>query len=124
MPDQALRADLNVALPVDPDPPTAPRAAPRGRIGRTALDRELLAIAAVEYARVLASREPNREGKILCPFHEDSKPSLQLYPDGGFFCFGSSCRARGQHLRLRRSHVVIRPISGHAVAGAAVHRGS
>jgi hypothetical protein len=86
---------LQASLPRDPDPVTwhpAPRPA---RTGRTRLDRELLAIPAVEYARVLTSLEPNREGKILCPFHRDSNPSLQLYPDGGFYCFGSSCRRGG-----------------------------
>jgi hypothetical protein len=86
---------LSVALPRDPDPVTwrpAPRAA---RTGRTRLDRELLAIPAVEYARVLTSRVANREGKILCPFHDDRHPSLQLYSDGGFYCFGSSCRRGG-----------------------------
>jgi hypothetical protein len=86
---------LSAALPRDPDPVTwrpAPRAA---RTGRTRLDRELLAIPAAEYARVLTSRLPNREGKILCPFHDDGSPSLQLYSDGGFYCFGSSCRRGG-----------------------------
>jgi hypothetical protein len=86
---------LSAALPRDPDPVSwrpAPRAA---RTGRTLLDRELLAIPAAEYARVLASRVSNREGKILCPFHDDSHPSLQLYPDGGFYCFGSGCRRGG-----------------------------
>ncbi len=58
-------------------------------------DRSLLAIPAVEYVRVLTGRVPNREGKILCPFHDDHDPSLQLYPDGGFYCFGSGCRAGG-----------------------------
>jgi CHC2 zinc finger len=87
---------LDGALPADPDPPVW-RPAPRhgGRVGRTVLDRKLLAIPAAEYARVLASRKPNGEGKILCPFHEDSHPSLQLYPDGGFYCFGSGCRRGG-----------------------------
>jgi len=28
-----------------------------------------------------------------CPFHEDRAPSLVLYPDGGFVCFG--CREHG-----------------------------
>jgi len=87
---------LHRALPADPDPPTWRPAAPGGgRIGRTELDRQLLAIPAADYARVLSSREPNREGKIRCPFHEDANPSLQLYPDGGFYCFGSGCRRGG-----------------------------
>ena len=41
------------------------------------------------------SRAPNREGKIRLPVSQDSNPSLQLYPDGSFYCFGSGCRAGG-----------------------------
>jgi hypothetical protein len=86
---------LHAALPADPDPVTWRPAPKRPRTGRTHLDRELLAIPAADYARVLTSLEPNREGKIRCPFHEDTSPSLQLYPDGGFYCFGSGCRRGG-----------------------------
>lgn len=83
-------------LPGDPDPPTfRARSKARRRAGTGTLDRALLAIPAADYVRVLAERTPNREGKILCPFHEDSNPSLQLYPDGGFYCFGSGCRRGG-----------------------------
>lgn len=39
-------------------------------------------------------------GKVLCPFHEDSRPSLQLYPDGTFYCFGSGCRRGGTIIDL------------------------
>jgi len=28
-----------------------------------------------------------------CPFHPDTNPSLHIYPDGHYFCFG--CRSRG-----------------------------
>jgi hypothetical protein len=61
---------------------------------RTRIERALLAIPATQYARVLAGLSPDRSGKVRCPFHEDSQPSLQLYPDGTFYCFGSGC-ARG-----------------------------
>jgi hypothetical protein len=66
----------------------------RREAARTPLERELLAIPGAEYARVLAGRSPDRAGKMRCPFHHDSEPSLQLYPDGTFYCFGSGC-ARG-----------------------------
>lgn len=88
-------AQLIDGLPEDACPACAERRTLPPRTGRTHLDRELLAIPAAEYARVLVGRSPNREGKVLCPFHEDSNPSLQLYPDGGFYCFGSGCRAGG-----------------------------
>lgn len=31
---------------------------------------------------------PNRAGYICCPFHGERTPSLKLYPDGGWHCFG------------------------------------
>jgi hypothetical protein len=67
----------------------------RRKAWRTTLDRELLAIPAAEYVRVLASVEPDRAGKVLCPFHQESKPSLQLYRDGSFYCYGSTCKKGG-----------------------------
>ena len=84
------------SLPHDPRPShSLPTRSPSRRIGRTTLDRVLLTIPAADYVRVLASREPNRAGKVLCPFHEETEPSLQLYPDGTFYCFGARCRKGG-----------------------------
>jgi len=88
-------AELTRGLPQDPSPVPGGRRSAEPRIGRTPLDRDLLAIPAAEYVHVLAGLSPNREGKVRCPFHSDSDPSLQLYPDGGFYCFGSGCRAGG-----------------------------
>ncbi len=81
---------LTAELPPDPRPrqQTLDHRGSPHNTGRTSLDRALLAIPAVEYVRVLADREPDRAGKVLCPFHEDTDPSLQLYPDGTFYCFG------------------------------------
>lgn len=88
-------SELTAGLPTDPQPLRLPatRAGSR-RTGRTAIDRALLAIPAVEYVRVLASREPNRAGKVLCPFHHEQTPSLQLYPDGTFYCYGRQSKHR------------------------------
>lgn len=91
----ALR-DLADSLPEDPQPSLARGAqAMRRRVGRTALDRELLAVPAADYVRVLANLEPSRAGKILCPFHDETDPSLQLYTDGTFYCFGARCHEGG-----------------------------
>ena len=82
-------------LPPDPGP-VSPQARESAReLPRSPVDRALLAIPAPEYVRVLAGLSPNREGKVSCPFHPDGHPSLQLYPDGGFYCFGSGCRRGG-----------------------------
>jgi hypothetical protein len=94
-------AQLTDRLPDDPESrdPEHARGVPR-RTGRTMLDRELLAIPAAEYVRVLAGLMPNRAGKVLCPFHRETDPSLQLYPDGSFYCYGRhnkdrACRKGG-----------------------------
>lgn len=41
------------------------------------------------YVRALTGRHPNRSGKILCPFHEDRRPSFHVYntPERGWTCF-------------------------------------
>lgn len=94
--DPARRYDLAELLDAFPRPqpvsrpPSRPSTPPAERRG---LDRELLSIPAEEYVRQLTGREPNRAGKVNCPFHDDSDPSLQLYPDGTFYCFG--CGAGG-----------------------------
>jgi RepB DNA-primase from phage plasmid/CHC2 zinc finger len=87
----ALAADL----PEDAVVAASGEPVPARRAHRSRLEAELLAIPPAEYARVLVGRSPDREGKIRCPFHDDATPSLQLYPDGGFFCFGSACRRGG-----------------------------
>ena len=69
---------------------------------RTPLDHALLAIPATEYVRVLANATPNRAGKVLCPFHADTSPSLQLYPDGTFYCYGRPA-STGRAARAGRS---------------------
>jgi hypothetical protein len=86
--------ELTSRLPPDLQPE---RAMPRtlGQPTRTVLDRELLAIPAAEYVRVLAGLEPNSAGKVLCPFHCEDTPSLQLYPDGTFYCYGRACKKGG-----------------------------
>lgn len=89
-------AELVAELPRDPSPvlPSGRRSG-RRRTARSALERDLLAIPAADYVRVLAGREPNVAGKVLCPLHDEIDPSLQLYPDGTFYCFGRRCRRGG-----------------------------
>ena len=101
-PVRLLAADADVAyslsaltygLPADPRDGVRREREPRA--ARRGIDRDLLAVPAAEYVRVLTGRTPDREGKICCPFHEDRHPSLQLYADGGFYCFGAGCGAGG-----------------------------
>jgi hypothetical protein len=80
-------------LPDPPVPPSRGYGAGEPRRVEHPLDRALLAIPAAHYARVLVGRDPNRAGKIVCPFHDDHDPSLQLYDNGSFYCFG--CRQGG-----------------------------
>ncbi len=88
-------AELLAGLPRDPSPPARVPTSSRRRAARTELELQLLAIPAAEYVRVLTGREPNRASKVLCPFHEETEPSLHLYADGTFYCFGKKCRRGG-----------------------------
>ena len=40
---------------------------------------------------------------MLCPFHQESQPSLQLYPDGTFYCFGRHSKDRAATRAARSS---------------------
>jgi hypothetical protein len=87
---------IAACLPELPEPPVVSQRRPgvdAGRCGRE--DRGLLEIPAAVYVRVLAERSPDRAGKVLCPFHAERTPSLQLYPDGTFYCFGRGCKRGG-----------------------------
>ena len=70
-----------------------PSARRRMATDTAALDERLREIPTSVYVLRLTGVEPNREGKIACPFHHDRTPSLQCYPDGMFCCFG--CRQAG-----------------------------
>lgn len=87
-------AELAADLPDPPSAPPRPRRPPRPRPSRNSIDRALLAIPAEQYVQALTGRQPDRTGKVLCPFHEDRNPSLQLYADGSWYCFGA-CHAGG-----------------------------
>jgi hypothetical protein len=61
-------AELTAGL-TDPAPPRR-ATSPPSRAGTSELDRLLLAIPAGTYVPALTGRQPNRAGKICCPFHE------------------------------------------------------
>ena len=60
-----------------------------------AIDDPLLRVPARTYVETLAGLRVPRGGKIRCPFHDDSTPSLHVYddPGRGWYCFG--CRRGG-----------------------------
>jgi hypothetical protein len=101
-PDARYELDeLTGGLPADPHlQRESPVRARPPRSPSSALERALLAIPAEEYVRVLVNATPNREGKILCPFHEERLPSFQLYRDGTFYCFGAACKRGGSIFRF------------------------
>ena len=96
--DRTRRYDVDELLDGLPDPPARPRAAARraatDRAPRGRSEDPLLQIPAAEYVRRLTGLEPDRAGKIACPFHDDRNPSLHLYPDGHWYCYGA-CQAGG-----------------------------
>jgi RepB DNA-primase N-terminal domain len=94
--DATRRYDIVELVDTLPIAPTNPRLAGQMRVREVEhqLDQELLAIPAEHYVRVLSGREPDRVGKVHCPFHDDRHASLQLYADGSWYCFGA-CRRGG-----------------------------
>lgn len=88
-PLDALTAGLT-----DPSPARRRSHTPAGRAATRELDQQLLAIPAATYVHALTGRQPNRAGKIRCLFHDDHRPSLQLYDDGTWYCYGA-CRTGG-----------------------------
>ena len=89
------RYDIDTLIDGLEDPPGSPPRGPsnQARSGRTAVDQALLATPAADYVAALTGLKPDRSGKIACPFHDDQTPSLQLYDDSTWFCFG--CGAGG-----------------------------
>ena len=94
--DHARRYDIDELIDGLDEPPGRPAAGSvtTRRTGRTDMDRRLLEIPAAEYVRALTGMSPDRTGKIHCPFHEDRTPSLQLYEDATWYCYGA-CKAGG-----------------------------
>jgi hypothetical protein len=94
--DRTRRYDLDQLIDTLSDPPgqRSTAAAAGRKSARTELDRRLLAIKATDYVKALAGISPDRAGKIHCPFHDDRTPSLQLYDDGTWYCYGA-CNAGG-----------------------------
>jgi DNA primase len=41
--------------------------------------------------------KPDKNQRLHCPFHEDSTPSLQVYPQTNTcYCFSSNCKTHGK----------------------------
>lgn len=53
-------------------------------------DDALRNIPPIVYVYALTGRSASRDGKVLCPFHEDRTPSLHVYdtPEQGWYCYG------------------------------------
>jgi hypothetical protein len=53
-------------------------------------DDPLLEITPAHYVTRLTGRTPGRDGKILCPLHQEKTPSFHVYPtpEQGWTCFG------------------------------------
>ena len=71
----------------------SPSARPLVRRSDGGLAEQLRDVPAEVYVPRLRGQSPDRDGKLLCPFHEERTASLQVYPDGSWCCFG--CRRGG-----------------------------
>jgi hypothetical protein len=93
----ARRRTLQQILADVPAPPSLSpliSSANRKRSARAGID-PLLAIAPSDYVERLTGRRPDRHGKVVCPLHDDTRPSLHAYrdPSRGWYCYG--CRRGG-----------------------------
>lgn len=80
-------------------------------------DDPLQQIEPAHYVRLLTGRTIDREGKIACPFHQDDKPSLHVYPtpEQGWACFGCKTpdgKPRGGDIYTLASHLWGIPTKG------------
>jgi DNA primase len=58
-------------------------------------EEELNQIRDVSIHRVLNMANNTRRVSIRCPFHNDASPSLVLYPDNSYHCYGCCKHGRG-----------------------------
>jgi DNA primase len=56
---------------------------------------EIEKIRQIPITRILGIHSNNRRFSIRCPFHNDKSPSLVIYPDNSFYCFG--CTKHGNN---------------------------
>jgi hypothetical protein len=73
-----------------PDPPVAPRRPAPAEASPSRAADPLLAIAPVLYIEALTGSRVGRDGKVACPFHPDTRPSLHAYPDH-WTCYSAKC---------------------------------
>jgi hypothetical protein len=101
-PVELIHVDLSGVYPIDdvldgtdalptPEPPRRARVRLDGNDSHSlgALEAALKAVPPPVYVAALTGREPNRAGKIQCPFHDDWNPSFHVYPtaEQGWACF-------------------------------------
>ena len=59
-------------------------------------DLELEACRSVPIHLIVGNAKLNKKIKIVCPFHAEKTGSCNLFPTGGFHCFG--CGANGNSI--------------------------
>ena len=85
---RALVVERAVRELPDPDPPRPP-ARPRRFVPSPSDD--LATIPPPRYFALLCGVEvPDSGGVVLCPLHEETTPSCQVWPDSGWWCYGCS----------------------------------
>ena len=97
-PLQARRAHRRARRP---SPTSTSRRSAQSRTATSELDRQLLAIPAASYVPALTGRQPNRAGKIRCPFPR--RPHPQPPALRARLVLLRSLPHRRHHLRLRRA---------------------
>ena len=56
--------------------------------------RDIQTVREIRINRILGLKDNGRRNSVRCPFHSEKTPSLVIYPDNSFHCYG--CGANGQ----------------------------
>lgn len=56
---------------------------------------ELEQLRQIRIHKLLGIKDTGRRVSVRCPFHSDGTPSLTIYKDNSYHCFG--CQANGQN---------------------------
>ena len=64
-------------------------------MNQTATNRELENARAVPIQNLMGVKITKAKQHVVCPFHSDRSPSMVIYPDNSWYCFG--CNAHGDN---------------------------
>jgi len=58
-------------------------------------DEEMERLRNIPIQDILGIRNTGRQQNVVCPFHGDTNPSMTIYPDNSYKCFGCGIYGMG-----------------------------